>query len=141
MVIIDMAVLARLKACQDQVCFFQEIFGDRAEVSESNIIRAREEGLGVIWLATHPDAPPEILQAMSVCSDERIRRYVGQNPSTPPDVLRVLAEDPDETVRRSVAENQSTPPEVLRTLAADENWMVRLCANENPTLLAEELSA
>lgn len=68
--------------------------------------------------ALNPDAPQDLLRALSRTGFVELRERVAANPSAPNDVLASLASDDDWRVRRNVGRNPSSSEGVLEMLSS-----------------------
>lgn len=69
-------------------------------------------------MASHPNAPPEMLERLAQDRRQVVRANVADNPSTPPSVLRYLASDRERTVTSCVARSPNAPPDILERLVS-----------------------
>lgn len=84
----------------------------------------------------------QLLDRLSIHSNERFRSEVAKNQKATPHLLEALSSDPHQWVRRAVAANQSTPLHVLTALSRDSESSVRENVAQNPstpTSLLEKL--
>ena len=75
-------------------------------------------------LATNPNCPLEILDALSRYPDWFVREAVAENPSASEDLLERLSRDGDVNVRVAVAGNPSAPGWLLERLLGDVEYDV-----------------
>lgn len=75
--------------------------------------------------ASHPCAPPHLLQELARDPDELVRQVVAQHGATPPDVLAQLARDAPLALRCILARHPALPGDVLAQLATDSAPQVR----------------
>ena len=73
------------------------------------------------WVVHNKTVPLEILDALSIDADTRVRSAVAGKRKASPEILERLARDADEGVRHTVAWNAKTPEHVLRLLV-DDDW-------------------
>ena len=92
-------------------------------------------------LASHPQAPPEILEKLGRSKEPAVRRKVAENPSTPPKVLASLARDAFPTIRLLTASHPSTPAKALAWLAKDGNDAIGAAVRAHPDVPPEALDA
>ncbi len=77
---------------------------------------APEDYLLARALSEHPQAPPELLAALSRHPYAAVRENVARHPRTPPSILRKIAEDESEPLWFLVACNPSTPAQLRSRL-------------------------
>lgn len=75
----------------------------------------------------------QLLDRLSIHSNERVRMEVAENQKATPRLLEALSSDPHQWVRRAVAANQTTPLHVLTALSRDSESSVRANVAKNPT--------
>lgn len=80
-------------------------------------------------VASNPNAPVQLLEALAKDEDPFLRGSVAANPSTPPHVLEVLGKDENIDVRCEVAINPNTTVQVLEALAKDKSIGENLVCN------------
>ena len=95
----------------------------------------------LLEVASNPNAPVQLLEALAKDEDFYLRCHVAANPSTPLHVLEVLAKDKDIDVRCEVAGNPNTAVHVLEALAKNKSTFETLATNPNtPAHLLEALA-
>ncbi len=110
----------------------QAVFARLASLPCANLLRA---------IASNPNAPVQLLEALAKDEDPFLRMSVAENPSTPIHVLEALANDEYYFLRSSVAKNPSTPPRMLEVLGKDESDDVRFEVAINPNTTVQVLEA
>jgi hypothetical protein len=83
-----------------------------------------------VALASAPEAPAAVLEALERDPDEAVRKQLAKAPSAPSDLLARLAADPIRDVRWCVLKHPRTPRTALEALAADTDPYVRAAAKE-----------
>jgi hypothetical protein len=117
-------------------------------------------------VAEHPNAPAQVLDALSHCSEVSVRRAVERNPATssqcqislatdddlslrvslagrhvvPSAALEILSRDGSPEVRRNVALNPNVSSMVLTELSGDQDEAVRCSVAKNPNSLPSTLA-
>ncbi len=91
------------------------------ETSPERLLRlgrelAPEDYLLARALSEHPQAPPELLAALSVHPYAAARENVARHPKTPPSILKKMAEEQNEPLWFLVACNPSTPEDLRARL-------------------------
>jgi hypothetical protein len=113
------------------------------------LLAAHPEGVIQRMLASHPQAPPALLEALARDEDYLVRRWALHNivrrwpmpdEALPREVLTRLIRVADEDVRVAFAKSASTPRELLVHLARDEEWGVRKAVVENEATSPEALT-
>ncbi len=93
------------------------------EISAQILVKAVQKQPNTV--ASHPNAPSDILSVLSKSKKRYIRENVAKNFNTPTSILEQLAQDDYSEVRRAVVENYSIEITLLEQLAQDESVYVR----------------
>ena len=82
-----------------------------------------------VWVVHNKTVPLEILEALSLDEDPKVRSSVARKRKASHEIMERLARDTDESVRHGVACNKKTPPTILKLLLDDDSAFVATKAN------------
>jgi len=104
------------------------------EACELNCPAHKHTALLRLQIASYPDAPPVVLDALADDPDNKVLIRIAENPKTSVLTLTRLARHECPEIRLAVAENCHLPLVVMNILADDANADVCYAMAENTTL-------
>ncbi len=99
---------------------------DRGERARHKMVQVR------LAVASDPDTPADILEAMAADPSRRVRRALAARSDAPSGLLRALAGAQDLKTRQILVVNRACPPDVLVALVEDPHWSVRWSVPDHP---------